>query len=116
MSLCFTSALLASSFQHSSPRDFAPALFPLSLRFRILLVFVFNRFNLGHGGWALASSLSAYLQAFLLFWKLKNIQGYQLRKKWRGFILKIILAMIFMAGIIVYGVPDVSIWFDWSAL
>jgi len=80
----------------------------------ILLVLLFNRFNLGHVGLALATSLSAYLQAFLLFWKLKKIRVYELRKKWLEFILKIILAMIFMAGIIVYGVSDVSIWFDWS--
>jgi len=80
----------------------------------ILLVLLFNRFNLGHVGLALATSLSAYLQAFLLFWKLKKIRVYELRKKWLEFILKIILAMIFMAGIIMYGVSDVSIWFDWS--
>jgi putative peptidoglycan lipid II flippase len=78
------------------------------------LVLLFNRINLGHVGLALATSLSAYLQAFLLFWKLKKIQVYQLRKKWLGFILKIILAMIFMAGIIVFGIADVSTWFDWS--
>ena len=80
----------------------------------ILLVLLFNRINLGHVGLALATSLSAYLQAFLLFWKLKKIQVYQLRKKWLGFILKIILAMIFMAGIIAFGIADVSTWFDWS--
>ena len=80
----------------------------------IVLVLLFNRFNLGHVGLALATSLSAYLQAFLLFWKLKEIQVYQPRKKWLGFISKIILAMIFMAGIIVFGVSDVSLWFDWS--
>ena len=82
----------------------------------ILLVLLFNRFNLGHVGLALATSLSAYLQAFLLFWKLKEIQVYQLRKKWLGFILKIILAMIFMAGIIILGIADISAWFDWSVL
>ena len=80
----------------------------------ILLVLLFNRFNLGHVGLALATSLSAYLQAFLLLWKLKKIQVYQLRKKWLVFILKIIFAMIFMAGIIMYGVSDISIWFDWG--
>ena len=82
----------------------------------ILLVLLFNRFDLGHVGLALATSLSAYLQAFLLFWKLKEIQVYQLRKKWLGFILKIIFAMIFMAGIIILGITDISVWFDWSVL
>ena len=82
----------------------------------ILLVLLFNRFDLGHVGLALATSLSAYLQAFLLFWKLKKIQVYQLRKKWLGFILKIIFAMIFMAGIIILGITDISVWFDWSVL
>ena len=80
----------------------------------ILLVILFNRINLGHVGLALATSLSAYLQAFLLLWKLKKIQVYQVRKKWLGLILKIILSMAFMAGIIVFGVSDISAWFDWS--
>ena len=80
----------------------------------IILVLLFNRINLGHVGLALATSLSAYLQAFLLFSKLKKIQVYQPRKKWLGFFMKIILALIVMGVVITVGGTDVSVWFDWS--
>ena len=80
----------------------------------IILVLLFNRINLGHVGLALATSLSAYLQAFLLFSKLKKIQVYQPRKKWLGFFMKIILALIVMGVVIIFGGTDVSVWFDWS--
>ena len=80
----------------------------------IILVLLFNRINLGHVGLALATSLSAYLQAFLLFSKLKKIQVYQPRKKWLGFFMKIILALLVMGIVIIFGVTDASVWFDWG--
>ncbi len=80
----------------------------------ILLVWLFNYINLAHVGLALATSLSAYLQAFLSFRKLKEIRVYQPRKKWIGFIAKIILALVVMIGIIFIGVDHVFVWVRWE--
>ncbi len=80
----------------------------------ILLVWLFNYINLAHVGLALATSLSAYLQAFLLFRKLKKIKVYRSRNKWLGFIAKIILALAVMVGIIVFGVDHSSVWVSWD--
>ena len=77
---------------------------------------IFNNFNheLAHVGLALATSLSASLQAFLLFRKLKKIKVYRSRKKWFGFIAKIILALAVMIGIIMFGVDHVFVWISWD--
>jgi len=80
----------------------------------ILLVWLFNYISLAHVGLALATSLSAYLQAFLLFRKLKKIKVYRSRNKWLGFIAKIILALAVMVGIIVFGVDHSSVWVSWD--
>ena len=80
----------------------------------ILLVWLFNYINLAHVGLALATSLSAYLQAFLLFRKLKKIKVYRSRNKWLGFIAKIILALAVMIGIIMFGVDHVFVWISWD--
>ena len=80
----------------------------------ILLVWLFNYINLAHVGLALATSLSAYLQAFLLFRKLKKIKVYRSRNKWFGFIAKIILALAVMVGIIVFGVDHSFVWVSWD--
>ena len=82
----------------------------------ILFVGLFNNINyeLAHVGLALATSVSAYLQAFLLFRKLKEIRVYQPRKKWIGFIAKIILALVVMIGIIFIGVDHVFVWVRWE--
>ena len=82
----------------------------------ILFVGLFNNFNheLAHVGLALATSLSASLQAFLLFRKLKKIKVYRSRKKWLGFIAKIILALAVMIGIIMFGVDHVFVWIGWD--
>ena len=80
----------------------------------ILLVWLFNYINLAHVGLALATSLSAYLQAFLLFRKLKKIKVYRSRNKWLGFTAKIILALAVMVGIIVFGVDHSFVWVSWD--
>ena len=82
----------------------------------ILFVGLFNNINheLAHVGLSLATSVSAYLQAFLLFRKLKEIRVYQPRKKWIGFIAKIILALVVMIGIIFIGVDHVFDWVRWE--
>ena len=80
----------------------------------ILLVWLFNYINLAHVGLALATSLSAYLQAFLLFRKLKKIKVYRSRKKWSGFIAKIVIALAVMIGIIIFGVAHIFVWQGWD--
>jgi len=82
------------------------------------LLFVWVLFILhpeyAHVGLALATSFSAWLQAFLLFRKLKKIKVYQSRKKWSYFIAKILLALVVMIGIIMFGVDHVFVWIGWD--
>ena len=82
--------------------------------FNVIFVFLFSRINLAHVGLAFATSLSAYLQAFLLFRKLKKIKVYKARNKWLGFIFKIILSIFTMMIVIVFGVDNELTWFSWD--
>jgi putative peptidoglycan lipid II flippase len=79
----------------------------------VWLLFIFHP-EYAHVGLALATSFSAWLQAFLLFRKLKKIKVYQSRKKWSYFIAKILLALAAMIGIIMFGVDHVFVWQGWG--
>ena len=82
--------------------------------FNIILVFLFNRIDLAHVGLALATSLSAYLQALMLFLKLKEVKVYKTESRWIGFIIKIIFSLLAMIILILYGLDDKSVWFGWD--
>lgn len=67
---------------------------------------------LAHAGLALATSLSACLQAFLLFRILKRDGVYQSRAGWVSFFAKVLLAIIVMGLLIAFGMGAISIWFN----
>ena len=69
---------------------------------------------LAHAGLALATSLSACLQAFLLFWILRRDAVYQSRDGWLLFLVKIISGIVAMGGLVLFGAGELSRWFDWS--
>lgn len=69
---------------------------------------------LAHTGLALATSLSAILQAFLLFWFLRKEGVYRPTSGWLTFVLQITTAVTVMALLIIYFVASPDLWFAWG--
>ena len=76
--------------------------------FNVILVF-----PLAHAGLALATSLSAMLQAYLLFRILRRDGVYQANSGWPLFLLKVLLGVAIMGGAIVFGAGELGHWLDW---
>ncbi len=71
---------------------------------------------LAHTGLALATSLSAILQAFLLFWLLRKEGVYRPTPGWVMFMLQIATAVTVMALLIIYFIASPDRWFAWGML
>ena len=71
---------------------------------------------LAHAGLALATSLSAILQALLLFWLLRKEAVYIPASGWHKFILQIIVAVAAMALLIFYYTAGSEQWFAWDMM
>jgi putative peptidoglycan lipid II flippase len=69
---------------------------------------------LAHVGLALATSLSAVLNASLLWWGLRKAGIYQAQPGWPVFMLRLVAACAAMAFIIVWMVPGTEQWFNWG--
>ncbi|UAW99035.1 murein biosynthesis integral membrane protein MurJ [Halopseudomonas nanhaiensis] len=69
---------------------------------------------LAHVGLALATSMSALLNAGLLWWGLRKAGIYEAQPGWPVFILRLVLACAAMAAIVLWLAPGVSEWFDWG--
>ncbi|WP_150303153.1 murein biosynthesis integral membrane protein MurJ [Pseudomonas saliphila] len=69
---------------------------------------------LAHVGLALATSLSAVLNAGLLWWGLRQAGIFQAQPGWTGFGIRLVLACIAMSGVVLWLVPDVEQWFAWE--
>ena len=69
---------------------------------------------LAHAGLALATSLAACLQAFLLYRILKRDQVYQPGRGWPAFMLKVMLGLLVMGAIVFVGAGDKLLWLDWG--
>jgi len=69
---------------------------------------------LAHAGLALATSLAALLNAGLLGYGLYRRQVYTVQPGWRLFSLRLALACIVMALVIVFFVPSLEEWFTFS--
>jgi putative peptidoglycan lipid II flippase len=72
-------------------------------------------FNIGHAGLALATSLSAWLNALLLYRGLRrggvlSMTGFPV-----GWMLRIAFATLMMALLLWWYTPDISLWDDWDA-
>ncbi len=71
---------------------------------------------LAHAGLALATSLSACLQAYLLFRILKRDEVYQASAGWSLFLLKVVTGIALMGALVAFGAGDITAWFDWSLM
>lgn len=71
---------------------------------------------LAHAGLALATSISAYVNAGLLFYHLRKEEHYLAQPGWRGYLFKIGIALTAMSLLLYYFIPEMSDWFDWHLL
>ena len=69
---------------------------------------------LAHVGLALATSLSALLNAGLLWWGLRKAGIYQAQPGWPLFATRLILACVAMSVLVVWLAPGVEQWFAWE--
>src|SRR5690554_4763278 len=69
---------------------------------------------LAHVGLALASSLSALLNAGMLWWGLRKIGVYQAQPGWPMFTLRLLLACTALSVVVLWLAADVQQWFEWG--
>jgi len=77
--------------------------------FNVILIF-----PLAHAGLALATSLSAFLNAGLLFHHLRRDGHYRPTAGWRRFLVRIGLANVLMGAVLWFGAGDLSTWLEAS--
>ncbi len=84
------------------------------------LVFVWTWFTLelpgAHAGLALATSLSAYVNAGLLFLLLRRADVIKSLDKWLALIIKVLISSTVMVALLWWLVPDLSTWTNWDSL
>jgi putative peptidoglycan lipid II flippase len=69
---------------------------------------------LQHAGLALATSLSAFINAGLLYYFLRKQGHYKPLSGWPRYLLKIALAVLAMTLLLFFQAPDLLIWLDWD--
>jgi len=69
---------------------------------------------LKHAGLALATSLSSSVNAILLLRMLVRREIFSFDPQWRPFLQRILFANVVMVGVLWFGVPDLSHWFEWG--
>jgi putative peptidoglycan lipid II flippase len=67
-------------------------------------------FPLKHVGLALAISLAAFLNAGLLYRRLRQLDVYQPGKGWRWLMIRVVFATAVMAGTLYYVRGDLALW------
>ena len=72
-------------------------------------------FPLQHAGLALATSLSAYYNVFMLYRGLRRQGAYQHQEGWLRFALKLLAANVVLAGLMFWLMGDGSAWLGWTA-
>jgi putative peptidoglycan lipid II flippase len=72
-------------------------------------------FPLAHAGLALATALSAFLNAGLLYRGLRKIGAYQPLQGWQIFALRVLVANVLLGAVLWFGTSDLSLWLQWSA-
>ena len=69
-----------------------------------------------HIGLALATSLSAYINAFLLYSGLRKTGIFHPQDGWPAWIFKILIASTAMAAIVIWLSPDAAQWSQWQVM
>lgn len=71
-------------------------------------------YPLAHVGLALATSLSAFFNAFMLYWMLRKQGVYQHQGGWPAFLSKALLANIALAAVILLLSASAQEWMNWA--
>ncbi len=89
-----------------------------NIALNLLFVWLWHRMNLpgAHTGLALATSLSAYINASLLLLSLKNAQVLAQLQSWFPLVIKVLCSAFLMFGVLKYLVPDITVWSQWQVL
>ncbi len=66
-----------------------------------------------HIGLALATSISGYINAFLLYNGLRNNNVFHPQQGWQAWLFRIIIASIAMAAVVISVTPDAIFWTQW---
>jgi putative peptidoglycan lipid II flippase len=83
----------------------------------IALVIPFHHYwQMGHVGLALATSLAAYLNGYMLYRGLKREGVYRAAPVWRQFVVRLILANLAMCLVLLSMLAALDNWFQWSML
>ncbi len=69
---------------------------------------------MAHAGLALATSLSAFINAGLLYYYLHKGGHYHPGTGWMTYFIKLITAVVAMAALLGYFTPSLSVWLDWG--
>ena len=69
-----------------------------------------------HIGLALATSLSAYINAMLLYSGLRDTNIFTPQSGWFAWIFRIVIASTAMAAIVIWMSPDTSQWSQWQSI
>ena len=69
---------------------------------------------LAHAGLALATSLSAFLNAGLLYKILRKEGVYRPRPGWGAFALRVLAANVLMTLLLLWGHGELSLWLEWD--
>ena len=70
---------------------------------------------LAHAGLALATSLAAYINAGVLFWKLRTDARFIPDPGWRAFAARIAIALLAMCLVLLLLMPEEPAWQAWNA-
>lgn len=81
----------------------------VNMGFNLILIW-----PLAHVGLALATSLSALLNAGLLWWGLRKAGIFQAQPGWTAFALRLVSACAAMAAVVLWLVPGIEQWFAWG--
>ncbi|HLA74640.1 MAG TPA: lipid II flippase MurJ, partial [Gammaproteobacteria bacterium] len=73
-------------------------------------------FPLQHAGLALATALSAFLNAGLLYYTLRKTGAYQPLPGWLSFAWRVAMANALMGVLLWIGMGDLAAWLQWGAL
>jgi putative peptidoglycan lipid II flippase len=73
-------------------------------------------YPMAHVGLALATSISAIVNASLLFWALRKANAFTLDGNWRGWITKLLGGNLVLVGFIYYQMAEVTQWQQWSSI
>jgi putative peptidoglycan lipid II flippase len=85
----------------------------MALNFLFVVPLVYY-WNIGHVGLALATSVSAWLNAGLLLRSLLRQGVYQFQPGWRNYTLRLALASTAMVAVVLYLNPEGAAWLDWT--